>query len=266
MVIGSGQTGAAEDQLALPINGPWVGLSLAARPQGAFTAYLNGTWLLPTTADTPVQVTGPDDSLSSAQWYTVEGALNYWGLYSGLGLVGGFRYESFDSSMGLSWGGSPAPGFAVLNEEDADLAVDLYIPYVGLVADYRGAQIGVLGFPLLLGDMKFGSTVVQQFLAPIQAAGWNHGEWNPSFDKGYFFELFFQWKTALDYAGAPGNFGLFAKYSQLWGSASTDSSDTWVNPGAQGALSLPIDVTFRRQTYALGVNAEIAFSLPWLSR
>jgi len=256
----------------LPVEGPWFALELSASPNPRFSGYLKGTWLIPTNRSSSeefdrISIWPPEGRQlsTSTQWYTLEGAGIYWGLYSGLGIIGGFRYDSYCTAFS-----NPTlfdfTGMGSLSDE-ADLTMNLYLPFVGLVLDQGSVQLGFIGFPTVIGELKYGTT----YGGASFAGGWMRGDLGASFNGGYFVELFAQWGTELDIgpgALSSGNLSLFAKYSYLHGWATPDESFSSVGaPAASlgGPTANEVSFGLLRETYTIGARLDLAFSLPsWM--
>jgi hypothetical protein len=109
-------------------------------------------------------------------WGTVEGVWSY-PLSENFNALAGFRWESWQTSFK-----SPVNEFNIVHSptDPAFLTVNGYLPFVGLLATYRGLNFGVIGIPTFIGEVEHRETIDQIDFLIAKA----------DFNKGYFLEIF----------------------------------------------------------------------------
>jgi hypothetical protein len=253
-----------------PLQGLWLGLT-ANIPVGdrlSFTA--SGSWLVPSNqrADeeqifyTGIQPTFVRKWATSIQWYTL-GAGAALSLEGPVSVVGGFRYESFETKFH-----DPEAIFFVNNSptDEAEVQVNLYLPYVGLVMGLGSGssascgsceiwdpkvQVGLIGFPYTPGEIKYAETIIE--LEPrFSVSG--------PVSNGFFMEAFLNCNCGIGVSGA--NVGFFAKWSYVHAKAgaTADAEDTAiVNPENRADSA---DLTFDRRNWTIGAIFDVNFVSP----
>jgi len=247
------------------LQGLWLGLS-ATVPVGQRLSFIaNGSWLFPSNQRANeeeyfVPFTLTRRWSTSIQWSTVGAgaALNLDGPAS---LVAGFRWESLqttfrDPELQNFQGGLPY--------DEADIKLNLYLPYVGLVMGLGSwlsstcapldprVQVGLIGFPYTPGEIKYGETIGS--LEPrLKVSG--------PIDNGFFMEAFLNCNCGLP--GGGGTIGFFAKWSYVHGKAGTTSSAEDFETGFGPSDS--VDVNFDRRNWILGAIFDVNFVSPYFS-
>jgi hypothetical protein len=240
-------------RLKYPLQGLWLGLSASLPVNERLSFIASGSWLVPSNQESDEEqfFTGARPTLlrnwrTSIQWYTAgAGAALSWD--GPVTLLGGFRYDSFETNFD-----DPAEVYFVggLPTDEADVRVNLYIPYVGLVARYGSVvRAGFIGFPYVPGHIRYGETLGG--LEPrIKVSG--------PISQSYFFEAFAECGTEL--MGA--NIGFFAKWAYVHAKAGTDAIAEGSDPQNPENRYDSVDVTFDRRNWIVGGAVGLQFISP----
>jgi hypothetical protein len=185
---------------------------------------------------------------ADSYWATLEGMWAY-PLSNTFSALVGFRWDCWQTSFKSpidEFGGWSAP------TDTADSTVNGYIPFVGLLATYRGLNVGAVGMPTTIGQVEvnevFGGS--NQFL-----------EDKGTFTGGYFFEMFADYAMPMPGGLGPGvdaDLSLFGKCSFLAVEA-TPSVSRWNSGVFVGEEDY--DFRLQRNLFVLGAKATLKFNL-----
>lgn len=241
---------------SFPLEGLWLGASANIPLDDRMTFFLTGSWLVPSNGGSEEDYSYPYILTirytrkwnSSIQWYTL-GAGGSFSLTGPVAFLAGFRYDSFQ--VGFS-DPEDAPFFwANRRVDEADVRVNLYMPYVGLVCGLGSTvKVGFIGFPYLPGDVKYGETWGNT--NPPSA----RFEMSGNVSNSYFMEIFVEGGANL--AGA--NISLFGKWEYLRSRASLDM-DVGTNPTAP-TFNDTVDMVLDRQCWTIGGKFALNFISP----
>jgi hypothetical protein len=181
---------------------------------------------------------------ADTSWATVEGIWAY-PLSGTFSALVGFRWvnwqTSYKSPSDFVWGG-------YLPSDSADVTVNGYVPFVGLLATYRGLNVGAVGIPTTVGEVEHNEVFGGAGLA-LEAKG--------TFTGGYFFEMFADYTLPLPGGMGPGidaDLSLFGKCSFLEVEATPDL--TWIGVGTE-----EMDFRLQRNLFIVGAKATLNFNL-----
>jgi len=225
-------------------------LPVSLRDYGALL--LSGSWAIPNSS--PCRETAYLAGVMVSQgiwsvdtsWTTAEGAWAY-PLSDTFTALAGFRWESWQlsyKSLDLEFGGFHAP------LDTGDATYNAYLPYVGLVATYRGLNVGVIGFPTTFGDVK----QFEQWGAPFNV------EVTAPVGGGYYLEIFGDCALPMPgslrglVAGQEVDLSLFGKASFL--ETGGTATFRWNLLG----LSEEWDFSLRRNVFLVGAKATWNFN------
>jgi len=223
---------------------------------------INGSWLIPSggiwtngyqRAPNGVITDSANWSVMNQWWTAGAGAtFNVAGPFS---VIGGFIVDSFTSHYSnpteINGGGLPS--------DEADFAFRGLIPYAGGLLTQGGAAgsltVGVIGFPLLFGDMK-------NTQSSNSGAGVNPSvgtEFSGAIESGYFFEIFAE--TAVNIRAM--SFGIFAGWSATHAVGDLGSDYELLTGGALfQAASATYTMSFYRSAWVVGGKFAIDFISP----
>jgi hypothetical protein len=182
-------------------------------------------------------------------WATLEGIWAY-PLSGTFSALAGFRWVCWQTSYK-----SPInelnPALYALTDA-ADVTVNGYVPFVGLLATYRGLNVGAVGIPTTIGEVEHNEVFSTNAIV-LEAKG--------TFTGGYFFEMFADYSLPLPGGMGPGidaDLSLFGKCSFLEVKA-TPTVSWW-----QGGVFLgdeEMDFRLQRNLVVLGAKATLKFNL-----
>jgi hypothetical protein len=173
-------------------------------------------------------------------------------LYPSFSALVGFRYENFQTNfVNASSGLTTASGVS----DSADFALSAYIPQLGLIyhsptqINGPGVQLGVIGFPLVLGSVNYREAVVGGFTIGGTTV---HGfQGYNTFREGYYVSAF---GDVTRNAVGPIQLGAFVKFDVM-------DAVSNLNLGDQNR-SLP-DVTYRfelqKRVWSVGGRLSVVF-------
>lgn len=227
-----------------PLRGVWMELSChrAMTEQIGFTLTAGGI--------VPVHVNGLQRELVSAEinpltmtslsWGIVEGLFSY-GVAGNLELLGGFRWDYFNSRFALEIGGG-----------EEDLLVNSYLPLIGVQINqkfYLGSLlVRVFGCPFVPGHMKWNYHSSSVFI----------GTSSHPLNRGHFIEGLGEYTARVgDIALA----GVFVRWNNLRAVTSGGSYD-WRFAGATGTNAQTL--TQDRYAWTVGGTVSIDYNLPTL--
>ena len=230
-----------------PVHGIQLSGMATVSANDRVTLIARGTWLLPWNGES-YETRGMSGGIlrlertwtTSTQWWTAEGA-GAWALNDLSAVVAGLRYDSLQTNFS----DPTEPSFFLGQTGDADLQVDLWIPYVGAIVQQGPVRFGVIGFPWVPGHMRYRET---HFFARLSGSG--------TVKNGYFLEAFGEFNTSLMVATA----GIFAKWTLVRVKASGSADDKII---ADGSLNDTFDLVFDRPNWILGAQAALSFSSPF---
>jgi len=231
-----------------PVHGIQLSATAIASPNDRITAIARGTWLLPWNGESFENyefgaAKAERKWTAKTQWWTVEGAgafsMNAWGA-----IVAGLRYDSLQTSF-------KDPSEATLLSfvgQEADLQVNLWIPYAGVIARQGRVTFGIIGSPWVPGHLRYGQTNSLIFVPNSRLEG------SGSTRSGYFFETWAEFNVNLMGAAA----GLFAKYTYVHvrvEDSLTSAFSVFTNSGQ-------LEITFDRPNWIFGAQATLNFRSP----
>ena len=232
-----------------PVHGIQLSAMATASPNDRVTAIARGTWLLPWNGESfenyDVGAGGVERKwTSSTQWWTAEGA----GAYAINGLsavVVGLRYDSFQTSFK-----DPSDAtFASLSGQEADLQVNLWIPYAGVIANQGRVKFGIIASPWVPGHLKYGQTNSLIFVTNGRLEG------SGTVRSGYFLETWGEFNVNLMGAAA----GLFVKYTYVHCRVEDSLNTAFSVFTSNGGL----EITFDRPNWIVGAQAALNFNSPF---
>lgn len=187
--------------------------------------------------------------LANSQWWYLQTLVSY-ELFSGVSGVVGFRYDNFqtnftDPSREVFGGGGAI--------DRVDLTINSYIPYFGLalssVSPGAGVstEIGVVGFPTLLGSVDFREAGRFHVLG-VAVPGFSASD---GFDAGYFLEGY---ANAIVHATSWCQLGAFVRLSTI-------NAKTGIDIGERNATipNAMYDFDFTRKSWIVGALASLSF-------
>jgi len=232
-----------------PVHGIELSATATASPNDRVMVIARGTWLLPWNGESFENYqlgAAPFERKwsTSTQWWTVEGAgafaINAWG-----SIVAGLRYDAFQTSFK----DPSAATIPSLPGQEADIHVNLWIPYIGVITQQGVARFGIIAAPWAPpGHIRYGQTTSIAFVPGGRLEG------SGNVKSGYFFETWAEFNVNLMGANA----GVFAKYTYVHVRAQ-DSLTTLIEvPGTTSGL----EITFDRPNWIFGAQATLYFRSP----
>jgi len=180
---------------------------------------------------------------AEVRWYTLEADLAY-PLGGGIDLLGGFRFDSFDTRFNNAAGIITVGGEGA---DEADFTLTAYIPYVGfMLTQYPGLKIGLIGFPYVPAYVKQKETYSGAF------PGIARDEYSGDLGSGYFLELFGEYKAQMGW----GEVGIFGSWTSLQTSGKVDARFFQVGFVAPDQ---DFELRFNRNHYTFGVSLSAGF-------
>jgi hypothetical protein len=248
-----------QNQLTVGLSDPsgfWLGLSEYCRLDDRFGIMASGWYLFPSSNNGDEVY---DFGLGSRLWGSnrsegwIDGAVVL-GSQCGLNLIGGFRWDSYSVRLRNPVALDPALGVRGTPQDEADLRVNWYIPFLGTQYCCGGPCCGllvrVIGFPWVPGDVRYGET---GFFAPGTRLD---GNW--TFDRSRFIEVFAEASRDCGF----GCVGFFARFNYLDGKGT--AAPTVLLPGG-GVVAFPSeDFTINRTSWTLGGKMTVNFDMPGL--
>ena len=239
--------GGTDFRQGYPVHGIQLSGMATTAPNDRMTLFARGTWLLPWNGEsfetTAFGAARPERTwTTSTQWWTAEGA-GAWTLNGASAVVAGLRYDSLQTNF--SDPTEPNVIFGQIGE--ADLQVNLWIPYVGIVVQQGPAKFGVIGTPWVPGHVRYRQT----HFTTVRMSG------SGAVRNGYFLEAFGELNANLMGATA----GLFAKWTLVHTRSVASVSDR-----VGGGVILgndTFDITFDRPNWILGAQAALKFNSPF---
>lgn len=186
-------------------------------------------------------------------WATLEGIWAY-PLSSTFSTLAGFRWVCWQTSYK-----SPNIERDVWTiyapTDKGDVTVNGYVPFVGLLATYRGLNVGAVGIPTTIGDVEHNESFDPAGAGTIVEA-------KGTFTGGYFFEMFVDYALQLPGGLGPGvdaDLSLFGKFSFL--EIKATPTFRW-DVGIVGEEEM--DFRLRRNLFVLGAKATLNFNVAGL--
>jgi hypothetical protein len=231
-----------------------VGLPVTLGDQGQFGKFiLSGTYALPVSPDGEELLTDgavPATSLLARKWSadttyaTLEGLMAY-PVYDTWYALAGFRYVYWQTSYKNPKDSNG--GLGATADDDAEVSVHGYVPFIGVMTSMRGLTVGAVGIPTTLGEVEHKETI-----GALRLKG------KGDFDGGYFAEVFIDYSTpTFEMPGLSAGISVFCKAS--WLRTTTDLK--------LEELSGPIppqeyDFALQRNLFFVGGKATFDFALP----
>jgi hypothetical protein len=197
------QDGSGQPNLifTIPVNGLWLGASSTIALGDSLGVSASGGLLVPSKTQGEFREEGPvvvplSSNMDSDNQSGYIDGMAAWNISQGnfgaMQLVGGFRWDHFDSKHSISF--ADATGANRLNGSMTNnIIANAYLPYVGIQSVYRSGATKttsrLIGFPYVPGEVKFQDSFTQTQNGLTQNGG---GEYSQplSFHSGYFLEFF----------------------------------------------------------------------------
>jgi hypothetical protein len=239
------------------LKGTWVELLVPVRSTGRLGLAFGGGYLFATDPrSTETYTFFPDGTqiqrtwATDIQWANCQVACTLGILPSLTGILG-FRYDSFLTNFRYPENNISAIGDVY---DVADLTFAAYIPYFGLLINDVGmgpirADIGVVGFPTLLGSLDYHERIGAPGIAV--PGGFNNGiPASNEFRSGHFIEAFGECSVRMRF----GQIGAFGKYGAVYGR-------TFASLGERNSrlLSPNLNFTFERRNWIFGGKISVDF-------
>jgi hypothetical protein len=210
---------------------------------GTFVA--SGSAAIPSLLDGTETINGGEAArnwLTDTTWFTMElAALLH--VNRGLYATGGARWTCWQSNFKKPT--ITVAGLGITDSDTADLTVNGYLPFVGMIAKARNFTVGALGFPLAVGEVLYH----ENFSSGSRLTGYG------AFNNGYFFEVFGEYDLTFSVvSGLDGNLSAFLKLTTLHATATPDLE-------LPGTGNREFDFTFDRNLFVIGAKANINFDL-----
>lgn len=234
--------------------GLWLGVSQLMGLNSGLCFNASGWCLVPSTAESDETFSDGFNHMDNrwntdTHWWFVDGVLSL-NAPAGFSFLAGLRYEQYTTRFSDP---ERASGIGILFPwATADVISESWIPLIG--AEMRspsslgGLVVRVIGFPALLGSLKYNET--QPNITPVRRL-----EASGSWSKGYFVEFFSEYSKRLGF----GDVGLFAKWNAFQGKSrsTVDYVDNFYVPTHEQP-----DLTLSRCWWTLGGSFTMNFSLP----
>lgn len=238
-----------------PVQGIQLSADVVAAPNDRIAFIGRGTWLLPWNGQSFENFnsnglfgTAERKWSTNLQWWTLEGA----GAIAMNGLSAvlvGLRYDSFQTRFKNPSGAT----FTSLPNEEADLQVNFWIPYAGVVVHQGFAKFGIIAAPWVPGNLKYGQTLngaTGVLLSPrVDGSG--------TLRSCYFFETWGEFTTNVLGFGT----ALFVKYTLIHARVE-DSLSSFFSNAAVEVGSRQLEITFDRPNWIVGAEATLNFNSP----
>jgi hypothetical protein len=182
-------------------------------------------------------------------WATLEGIWAY-PLSGTFTALAGFRWECWQTSY-KSPVNEYALGPLLAPTDSADVTVNGYIPFVGLMVTYGHLNLGAVGIPTTIGEVEHNESFNNGGLRGMEVKG--------TFTGGYFFEMFADYALPLPGGLGPGidaELSLFGKCSFLEVEATPTLRWTGSLPGEED-----YDFSLHRNLFVVGAKATLKFNL-----
>jgi hypothetical protein len=237
------------------IEGVWLGLSQSVPLTETFSILGSAWYLIPESGGSQESVETYNNNpalgriwSTQNEWWYVDGLLAI-STRGGGALLAGLRYDYFTTKFR-----DPRlpSGVLSLGSDQADLISYNVIPLVGLQwscqSTVSNLTVRAVGIPTLAGSVKY--------LQPF--AGFSSIEARGNWKNGYFFELFGEANYA--FLGKNSRAGIFVRYNAAHGDVDLD-----IDAQTIGVLvaNETFHTGFTRNTWTLGANLSLDFSMPW---
>jgi len=189
----------------------------------------------------------------------------YWRIDGSFRVLGGFRWDYAEAQFFREQ--TVVTGFGPMRRDGVHrFEVTSYVPYVGLEISYPSTTgnltVGVLGFPVVLGDFKEAVGDISDLGAIGSLV--TGSENRLTFRSGYFLD--FYCKYSMRFLSA-GQLGGFVEWSTIRGRTNDITVDIRNNPigffvGGGPANPHTYGYTYQKQTWAVGGLVTLDFSLP----
>jgi hypothetical protein len=267
----SGGGGVSSLSHRWPLRGLWLGVGEKLNVSERCGINVEAWWLIPSTAvGTEESVVGITQFIvtdfpagffittpaavavnwnTRPDWWYIDGRLACSCAGRNFNVLAGFRYDHFSTRFEFPF--SPTTGFAFDPNNQADITVNSYIPYVGFEYSCMGAGSGLcmrlIGFPWVPADVVHSETgEAGAGLRATSTGNFNSGR--------YFIEFFGEYSRTV-FGGA--GIGAWFRWQDLSGRGPIT---TTINPGG---LAISDAFVFDRNTVAFGGKATLNFNLPF---
>jgi len=249
--------------LQYPIRGVLLAASGTIPVSKRLDILVNGSWLIPSNADlTQYQWWDAGPVLSDStwsirnQWWNAGAAVTF-NMAGPFSAIGGFMVDSFTTNF---YSPSNLMGTGGQATDEADLTVGAVIPYLGGLLTQGGPAggltVGMIGFPILFGDIKFTESWNQGWAVPPTASG---VELSGSIGSGYFFELFAE--TSVNIRAM--SFGIFGVWNVTHAEADMDfDAETRAGGVVTISDSAAYSGSFYRSVWVVGGKFALDFLSP----
>ncbi|HMK36661.1 MAG TPA: hypothetical protein VK463_16425 [Desulfomonilaceae bacterium] len=234
--------------------GVWFGLADSVWLTENLGFLASGWILLPSTTQSREQYNRANSERTwdaDPKWWFVDGLFAAQ-VPGGFSLLAGLRYDYFSIKFKNPFNSS---AFFVNPNATADAIAENWIPLVGtqfsMGGSYGNVLVRVVGFPVLLGNVKYKLYVGNA--APTFAED-VRGNWN----NGYFLEVFAEYSKKF---GA-GSVGIFARWNGTEGKSTADLTEGTTAQAFLGDRSFDLNVT--RTMWTVGGSFGLDFNLPML--
>jgi len=249
-------------------NGVKLGLTATAVSRTGFGAMANfsilafGNWKDTEDYNEALGVGFPP---GSRHWNTKNDNYSFTGLgfykfFSSAALVGGFRWDHFETAFNRPDGEAGVLTIWGLPGDEAVLTANIYQPFVGAMVDQGGAsrvlRVGFIAWPQLYGSAKYEQTLGQSFgVGFAERINGMTGKVN----EGYFWEVFGEYglREQLYMGAALSVFGTWTQY-HLKGHFNVDSDVV----GLGNQFSDLFNISMHRNSWTAGVKLDVPFALP----
>jgi hypothetical protein len=236
----------------------YVAATVPVSLEGYGAALLSGSFAIPTASPgrETLYETVTDLLLATRRW----SADTYWATLEGIWAyplsntftaLASFRWVCWQTSY-KSPTNELDPGLYAVTDK-ADVTVNGYVPFVGLMVTYRGLNVGAVGIPTTIGDVLHNE---------VFGAGPFVLEAKGTFTGGYFFEMFADYSLPVPGTLGPGfdtDVSLYSKFSLLEIQASPTVRWTGAAVGEEER-----DFSLHRNLFVIGAKATMNFNLAGL--
>jgi hypothetical protein len=231
-----------------------VGMPITLGEEGKYgQIILSGTYGLPVSPDAEEILTDglvPPTSLLARKWSaettygTLEALLAY-PVYNTWYALAGFRWVSWQTTYKNPKDSNGGLGSTV--DDEADVSVNGYVPFFGIMTSMRGLTVGAVGIPTTLGTVEHKETI-----GALRLKG------KGDFDGGYFAEVFLDYSTpTFEMPGLSAGISVFCKAS--WLRTTTDLKLEELNTPVD---SQDYDFALQRNLFIVGGKATFDFDIP----
>jgi hypothetical protein len=213
---------------------------------------LSGSWALPSTSPcrekllSNLGASGNRRWSADTSWATAEGIWAY-PLSRTFSALAGFRWVNWQTSYKSPY---EADQLMMAATDSADVTINGYVPFIGLLTTYRGLNVGAVGIPTTIGEVVHNESLNGMATLGLEVKG--------TFTGGYFFEMFADYALPIPGGMGPGidaDLSLFGKLSLL--EVHAIPTVTWT----PGPTQDEADFSLHRNLFVLGAKATLKFNL-----